>query len=75
VFFFFVLNINLFFSFFYWFFCFQFFVKKRKTNINNQRLTTKGRLEALAVNNGWATLVVLFLGDPHLLEGRQRGQN
>merc|ERR1711962_154006 len=32
-------------------------------------------LEALAVNNGGATLVVLLLGDPHLLEGGQRGQN
>ena len=27
------------------------------------------RLEALAVDNGWARLVVLLLGDPHLLEG------
>merc|ERR1712240_261512 len=26
-------------------------------------------LEALAVNNGWAALIVLLLGDPHLLEG------
>merc|ERR1719507_2655260 len=26
-------------------------------------------LEALAVNNGWAALVILLLGDPHLLEG------
>jgi hypothetical protein len=26
-------------------------------------------LEALAVNNGWSRLVVLLLGDPHLLEG------
>merc|ERR1719507_2571216 len=26
-------------------------------------------LEALAVNNGWARLVILLLGDPHLLEG------
>merc|ERR1711910_152001 len=28
-----------------------------------------GSLEALAVDNGWAALVVLLLGDPHLLEG------
>merc|ERR1739844_121799 len=28
-------------------------------------------LEALAVDNGWAALVVLLLGDPHLLEGGQ----
>merc|ERR1719378_1028017 len=26
-------------------------------------------LEALAVNNGWAALIVFLLGDPHLLEG------
>ena len=26
-------------------------------------------LEALAVDDGWATLIVLLLGDPHLLEG------
>merc|ERR1712215_71790 len=26
-------------------------------------------LEALAVNDGWATLIILLLGDPHLLEG------
>merc|ERR1719378_1256366 len=28
-------------------------------------------LEALAVDNGWAALVVFLLGDPHLLEGRE----
>merc|ERR1712215_244611 len=26
-------------------------------------------LETLAVNNGWAALIILLLGDPHLLEG------
>merc|ERR1712215_245519 len=26
-------------------------------------------LETLAVNNGWATLIILLLGDPYLLEG------
>merc|ERR1719471_461531 len=26
-------------------------------------------LEALAVDNGWAALIVFLLGDPHLLEG------
>merc|ERR1712087_387841 len=31
--------------------------------------------EALAVNNGGARLVVLSLGDPHLLESGQRGQD
>merc|ERR1712105_173522 len=29
----------------------------------------KFNLEALAVNNGWAALIILLLGDPHLLEG------
>ena len=29
-------------------------------------------LEALAVHNGWPTLIILLLGDPHLLEGGQR---
>lgn len=33
------------------------------------------RLEAFAVHNGGASLVVLLLGDPHLLEGGQRGQD
>merc|ERR1712084_104918 len=33
------------------------------------------RLEALSVDNGRAGLVVLALGDPHLLEGAQRRQD
>ena len=33
------------------------------------------RLEALAVDNGRAGLVILPLGDPHLLERTQGGQN
>ena len=32
-------------------------------------------LEALAVDNGWTTLVILLLGDPHLLEGGERSQD
>ena len=32
-------------------------------------------LEALPVDDGRARLVVLLLGDPHLLERRQRGQD
>merc|ERR1719219_1943516 len=32
-------------------------------------------LEALAVDNGWAALVIFLLGDPHLLEGGKRGQD
>jgi len=33
------------------------------------------RLEALPVDNAWARLIVLLLGDPHLLEGGQGGQD
>ena len=32
-------------------------------------------LEALAVDDGWTRFVVLLLGDPHLLEGGERGQD
>merc|ERR1712076_258519 len=32
-------------------------------------------LEALAVDDGGAALVVLLLGDPHLLEGGERSQD
>ena len=32
-------------------------------------------LEALAVDDGWAALVVLLLGDPHLLEGGEGSQD
>merc|ERR1712108_112600 len=32
-------------------------------------------LEALAVDNGWAALIVLLFGDPHLLEGGEGGEN
>ncbi len=33
------------------------------------------RLEALPVHNGWAGLIVLLLGNPHLLEGGEGGEN
>merc|ERR1712021_27285 len=33
------------------------------------------KLEALSVHNGGAALVVLLLGDPHLLEGGERGED
>lgn len=33
------------------------------------------RLEALPVDNSWAGFVILLLGDPHLLEGGQGGQD
>merc|ERR1719347_1096516 len=32
-------------------------------------------LEALPVDDGWAALVVLLLGDPHLLEGGEGGKD
>ena len=32
-------------------------------------------LEAFSVDDGWSGLVVLLLGDPHLLEGGQGGQD
>merc|ERR1719362_2544679 len=35
----------------------------------------RNNLEALAVDNGGAALVVLLLGDPHLLEGGEGGQD
>merc|ERR1719481_2197624 len=38
-----------------------FFLNVYKDNLNY--------LEALAVDNGWAALIVFLLGDPHLLEG------
>jgi hypothetical protein len=33
------------------------------------------RLETLPMHDGGTGFVVLALGDPHLLEGRQRGQD
>merc|ERR1712072_531095 len=32
-------------------------------------------LEAFAVDNSWASLVELLLGDPHFLEGGERSQD
>ena len=39
------------------------------------RRCTSNNLEALAVNDGRAALIVLGLRDPHLLEGGERGKN
>ena len=39
------------------------------------RLIAYVRLEALAVHDGRAGLVVLLLGDPHLLESGERGED
>ena len=38
-------------------------------------LDGRGNLEAFPVNNTRARLVVLLLGDPHLLEGGQGGKD
>ena len=32
-------------------------------------------LEAFSVDDAWSGLVILLLGDPHLLEGREGGEN
>merc|ERR1719468_1412379 len=43
---------------------------------NSMAVSAGGKyLEALAVDNGRAALVVFLLGDPHLLEGREGGQD
>merc|ERR1711905_25570 len=44
--------------------------------INNNLVSFNNiELEALAVDNGWAALIVLLLGDPHLLEGGEGGKD
>ena len=40
-----------------------------------EKSTSKSFLEAFAVNNCGARFIVFLLGDPHLLEGGQRGQD
>ena len=32
-------------------------------------------LEAFSVNNGWTAFIIFLFGDPHLLEGREGGQD
>merc|ERR1719452_24443 len=39
------------------------------------RIFCSNFLEALAVDNGGSALIILLLGDPHLLEGGERGQD
>merc|ERR1712112_502496 len=39
------------------------------------QLRSLEQLEALAVDDGWAALIVLLLGDPHLLEGGEGSKN
>ena len=33
------------------------------------------KLEAFPVDNGWSALIILLLGDPHLLEGGEGGKD
>merc|ERR1712194_836066 len=44
-------------------------------NVQRLLLLLIEELEALPVDNGWAALVVLLLGDPHLLEGGKGRQD
>ncbi len=45
------------------------------SHVDSQSERVSLTLEALAVHNGWSTLIILLLGDPHLLEGGQRSQD
>merc|ERR1712129_371756 len=47
----------------------------KQLNANNCSSRLVEKLEAFPVDNGWAALVVLLLGDPHLLEGREGRQD
>merc|ERR1711970_921364 len=42
---------------------------------SNYVIVFASHLEALAVDNGWAALIILLLGDPHLLEGGEGGED
>merc|ERR1719483_2029000 len=45
-------------------------LKYKINRINNNLVSFQQyKLEALAVDDGWAALIILLLGDPHLLEG------
>merc|ERR550525_1172421 len=47
-------------------------------NVDRSKLVNGGQyssLEALPVDNAWAGLVILLLGDPHLLEGGEGSQD
>merc|ERR1712026_187012 len=50
-------------------------IKQLKCQQLQQQISRVVKLEALPVDNGWAALVVLLLGDPHLLEGGQGRQD
>merc|ERR1712127_471782 len=47
----------------------------KQLNSNNCISRLVEKLEAFPVDNGWAALVVLLLGDPHLLEGGKGRQD
>merc|ERR1712088_834488 len=50
-------------------------IKQLKRQQLQQQISRVVKLEALPVNNGWATLIVFLLGDPHLLEGGEGRQD
>merc|ERR1712088_1180771 len=50
-------------------------IKQLKRQQLQQQISRLEKLEALPMDNGWAALVVLLLGDPHLLEGRKGRQD
>merc|ERR1712076_282110 len=54
---------------------FQHEICENSRNVQRLLLLLVEKLEALPVDNGWAALVVLLLGDPHLLEGGKGRQD
>merc|ERR1712076_35774 len=54
---------------------FQHEICENSRNVQRLLLLLIEELEALPVDNGWAALVVLLLGDPHLLEGGKGRQD
>merc|ERR1712140_16218 len=54
---------------------FQHEICENSRNVQRLLLLLIEELEALPVDNGWAALVVLLLGDPHLLEGGEGSQD
>merc|ERR1712008_499906 len=54
---------------------FQHEICENSRNVQRLLLLLIEELEALPADNGWAALVVLLLGDPHLLEGGKGRQD
>merc|ERR1719486_664364 len=50
-------------------------IKQLKCQQLQQQISRVVRLEALPVDNGWATFIVFLFGDPHLLEGGEGRQD